>query len=317
MPFNSKLHIKSLDGWRGIAILLVFLFHYLPRSPHNPLSWLASAGWWGVDLFFVLSGFLITGILYDTRQSNGFFKAFYARRALRLFPVYCLAVLVVAVGTEFFRHHRNWLLIPFFFYGSNVVLAVPHGYPQVAPFDCSHFWSLAVEEQFYSIWPLVIFFAADRRRLMRICIAGIAFALLLRITLTATGASLWLDYWELPTRMDSLLAGALIALYVRGPRGLVVLRALRLRWSLLAALVTMVAVVAKAGTLFFISTPMDTVGLSVGAAIASCFICLALIPGTFVHRLGSNTVLRFFWPLQLWPLHLALPVLPHCQSLAG
>ena len=84
MSFSSKQHIKSLDGWRGIAILLVFLFHYLPRSSRDPFSWLAACGWSGVDLFFVLSGFLITGILYDTRRSAGFFKAFYVRRALRL-----------------------------------------------------------------------------------------------------------------------------------------------------------------------------------------------------------------------------------------
>ncbi|HEU5457973.1 MAG TPA: acyltransferase [Terracidiphilus sp.] len=304
MAFSSKQYIKSLDGWRGIAILLVFLFHYLPRSPHNPLSWLASVGWWGVDLFFVLSGFLITGILYDTRQSSGFFKSFYARRALRLFPVYFLAVLVVAVGTGFFRDDRSWLLVPFFIYGSNIVLALPHGYPHLLPFDCSHFWTLAVEEQFYSLWPLVVFFASGRRRLMQICFAGIALALALRITLVAAGASFWLSYWELPMRMDSLLAGAFIALYVRGPRQFEGLRVPHLRLGLMAALLAMVPVVLKSHTLFFVSAPMGSVGFSVGAAVASCIICLALIPGTFIQRLGSNSILRFFgrysYGLYIW-----------------
>ena len=304
MSFSSKQHIRSLDGWRGIAILLVFLYHCLPRSNYNPLSWLASAGWAGVDLFFVLSGFLITGILFDTRQSSGFFKAFYSRRALRLFPVYFLAVVVVAIGTGFFRDDRSWLLVPFFFYGSNIVLALPHGYPNLLPFDCSHFWSLAVEEQFYSVWPLVVFFVADRRKLMRICGAGIVLALLLRITLVATGASLWVPYYELPARMDSLLAGAMIALVVRGPSQLGARRASWLRWGLFASLLAMIPVVLKAHSLFFLTAPMESVGLSIDAAIASCLIGLALIPGTLANRIGSNSLLRFFgrysYGLYLW-----------------
>src|ERR1700690_1004784 len=95
MRHELKKHIDSLDGIRGVAILLVFLFHYMPRNPRNPLSWLASLGWSGVDLFLVLSGFLITGILYDTRESKNFFKVFYVRRALRLFPLYFFAVGIV------------------------------------------------------------------------------------------------------------------------------------------------------------------------------------------------------------------------------
>ena len=95
MRVSSENHIDSLDGLRGLAILLVFFYHYLPRNLHNPLSWLASVGWTGVDLFFVLSGFLITGILYDTREAGNFFRAFYAQRALRLFPVYFVAVGIV------------------------------------------------------------------------------------------------------------------------------------------------------------------------------------------------------------------------------
>src|SRR6516165_3818265 len=90
---DSGSHIKSLDGLRGIAILLVFIFHYVPRNFQSPLEFVASLGWSGVDLFFVLSGFLITGILYDSRNARGYFRAFYMRRVLRLFPVYCLAII--------------------------------------------------------------------------------------------------------------------------------------------------------------------------------------------------------------------------------
>src|ERR1700689_3642421 len=118
MGQESEKHIESLDGLRGIAILLVFFFHYLPRNLYNPLSWLASLGWSGVDLFFVLSGFLITGILYDTRGSSNFFKVFYARRALRLFPLYFLAVGLVLFASVILRAPMNWKAIPFYIYGA-------------------------------------------------------------------------------------------------------------------------------------------------------------------------------------------------------
>lgn len=294
MPLNSSQHIKSLDGWRGVAILMVFLFHYLPRSPYNPLSAFASLGWCGVDLFFVLSGFLITGILFDTRSSSGFFKAFYARRALRLFPVYCLAILAIALATKFFQHYRNWLLVPFFFYGANIVLVLPNGFPNVLPLRCDHFWSLAVEEQFYSIWPFIVFYVKDRRRLMHVCCGGIAFALILRLLLVGFGASTWLAYRELPARMDSLLAGALIALAVRGPEGTRWLRPSLLRWMMAGACVAILPVLYSARTLFFLSKPMASVGYSIIAVISTCIISLSLVPGTLMQRIGRNTVLRFF-----------------------
>lgn len=314
MTLSSKQHIKSLDGWRGVAILLVFFFHYLPRTGHNPLSMLASVGWWGVDLFFVLSGFLITGILFDTRAASGFFKAFYVRRALRLFPVYCLAILVVALGTGFFQHYRSWLLLPFFVYGANIVLALPHGFPDLTPFRCDHFWSLAVEEQFYSIWPLIVFFVTDRRKLMRICCGGIVLALLLRIGLVVFGGHTWIAYRELPARMDSLLAGSLIALAARGPEAARWLSPRLVRWTLAAACASLVPVLVSAHTLFFISKPMASVGYTLIAVLSACILSLSLIPGTLTQRVGSNALLRFFgrysYGLYIWhylPLKIFTP----------
>jgi peptidoglycan/LPS O-acetylase OafA/YrhL len=292
---NSKEHFKSLDGWRGIAILLVFLFHYLPRDRYNPLSIVASCGWSGVDLFFVLSGFLITGILYDTRESHNFFGAFYARRALRLLPVYCLAISIVIIGTDFLKGFRTWLDFPLFLYGANIVLALPGTVGHFPPnFSCSHFWTLACEEQFYSVWPLLIFLFPSRRTLVKICIGGIALALALRLGTVLIAGAPWVAYMELPTRMDSFLMGGLLALGLRGPRVQLWSDARLVRRVLLASFVGSVLVCVLARSFFSLSIPMSTVGYTLVGIAYSCVLALALIPGTLTQRIGSNRVLRVF-----------------------
>jgi peptidoglycan/LPS O-acetylase OafA/YrhL len=291
---NSEKHIDSLDGLRGIAILLVFFFHYLPRNSHSPLSWLASVGWSGVDLFFVLSGFLITGILYDTRRSSNFFKVFYVRRALRLFPLYFFAIGLVLFVAWLHRTPMNWKAIPFYIYGANIMLGVGFA-PNFSPyFQCIHFWSLALEEQFYSLWPLAIFFVSGRKTLIQICAAGVICALLLRIVLTHEGAATWILYTELPTRMDALFAGAVLALTLRGPRPSLWLDQGRLYALMAGCCLILVILFAKAGTLFLASTEMTTWGYSMFAGVYACFVALALIPGTPANRLGTIPALRFF-----------------------
>ena len=295
MDQGSRTHIESLDGLRGIAILMVFFFHYLPRDAHNPLSWLASIGWSGVDLFFVLSGFLITGILYDTRESTNFFRVFYVRRALRLFPLYFFAVSIVLLAAALLHTAISWVAIPFYIYGANIMLAIRGGVPNFTPyFQCIHFWSLAVEEQFYSLWPLLVFFVRKRKTLMMVCAGGVLGALLFRIVLTRFEVSTWVLYAQLPSRMDALLAGAILALALRGPRPDAWRSRSRLYLLMGGGLLILAILFIRARSLIFSSGEMTSSGYSIFAGIYLCILALALIPGTVPNRIGRASVLRFF-----------------------
>lgn len=307
MAFTYKQRITSLDGWRGLAILFVFFYHYMPVNPinhmpldsHNPFAVISQFGWCGVDLFFVLSGFLITGILYDTRQSSNFFKTFYARRALRLFPVYFCAILVIAICTGFFQGQRDWRLIPFFLYGANVMMIGRHGIHISSPyFSCGHLWSLAVEEQFYSCWPIIVFFVASRKKLAGICLSGIAAAIVFRVLLIhyvwSLTLAVWTAYFLLPTRMDSLLAGALLAIGVRGAGYEKWLRPGLLWWVVGAGCAILVFFIASTHSFNHTTIPMASVGFTVLAVTFAAILGLALLPGTIPNRIGQNSVLRFF-----------------------
>jgi peptidoglycan/LPS O-acetylase OafA/YrhL len=165
---NHRQHFKSLDGLRGLAVLMVFFYHFYPRTPRDPIAILAGTCWLGVDLFFALSGFLITGILYDTLGDPNFFRNFYGRRSLRLFPVYIVIVAcVIAVSTLLGGHLTVWS-IPFFIYAANIVVDL-HKPIGIVGANLLHLWSLALEEQFYLLWPMAIFLLRNRRRIMWAC----------------------------------------------------------------------------------------------------------------------------------------------------
>lgn len=213
----------ALDGLRGLAILMVLFVHFIgdaePRSlVERVMVKLANYGIWGVDLFFVLSGFLITGILYDAKETPRYFRDFYVRRTLRIFPLYygvlflLFAVLPSATrlyptGLAESAHHQAWLWT----YTTNIYLARASGW--ALPY-VSHFWSLAVEEHFYLIWPVVVRFAS-RRALLLICAAAAVFALGLRSALSFAGAGDVALVALTPCRLDALCIGASLAIAVR------------------------------------------------------------------------------------------------------
>lgn len=209
--------IPELDGLRGVAVLLVALHHFRPL-PWFPETFRAALGfgWVGVDLFFALSGFLITGILLDSRGAANYFRAFYARRALRILPLYLTALAVCFVilpAAGLFRAPDPALAAWYWLHASNWVSAFGWEVPAL-----SHFWSLAIEEQFYLVWPAVVAIAGARR-LPWICLA-LAIA-------SAAARWAWMEhdfapgflYRLTPFRVESLAWGALAACAARGGHG--------------------------------------------------------------------------------------------------
>lgn len=210
--------IAELDGLRGIAVLLVAIHHFrpLPWFP-EPVRAVLGLGWVGVDLFFALSGFLITGILLDSVGAVNYYRAFYARRALRILPLYFAALLAFCwfLPAAGLTRPADPALLPWYWlHVSNWKSAFGDEVPAL-----SHFWSLAIEEQFYLVWPAVVAIAGARR-LPWICLA---------MAMASAGARWgWMDqgyakeflYRLTPFRLESLALGGLLACAARGGKGL-------------------------------------------------------------------------------------------------
>ena len=185
-PVN-RVFYPALDGVRALAFVMVFGQHYMG------LSW----GWTGVDIFFVLSGFLITGILFDTKDRPHRVWNFYIRRTLRIFPLYYAAFLVVLLTWPYFKWQIDltWLIWPAYLgnfarfvhpyaAGSHLQLladAQPLSITNGPRLYLGHFWSLCVEEQFYLFWPWVVFWIKDRKRLIYLCATVVIIMPFLRI----------------------------------------------------------------------------------------------------------------------------------------
>ncbi len=298
---RQQRHIPALDGIRGFAVLAVVFYHYAGGS-HSPLApvrlaaYLFKAGWAGVTLFFTLSGFLITGILWDSFDKPHWIRNFYARRTLRILPLYylALAILLAAAalaGTLAAALRHIWIPVLFLQnlpHLSDLTATIP------SPLTVFHFWSLAVEEQFYLIWPFLLVLQSSRRSALRLCLAVFVLSLAFRILVWTTFAHP-LDYWQfLPSRAGELSLGGALAILYRGPRWPVVER-----WAPLTALLALIAFTAsslRAGTPELLSPVQSLAGLPAITLLCVSIIALALRPG-IVQQLFSAPWLRWIGSL--------------------
>jgi peptidoglycan/LPS O-acetylase OafA/YrhL len=208
-------YIPQFDGLRGLAILSVLIGHsgFLEALPHAGMLEYTR---FGVDLFFVLSGFLITGILTDSKGSQHYFRNFYARRALRIWPLYYLVLFVAFVVAPLFAPSMRPTAVSvwpaFVFYVQNIVFAHRSTYP----FGLGATWSLAVEEQFYLTWPVLVFLL-KKRTLAIVSVLLVVMSLSLRFSFHFHGAPLGFVHFFTLSRLDSIAFGSLAALWLRSP----------------------------------------------------------------------------------------------------
>jgi peptidoglycan/LPS O-acetylase OafA/YrhL len=288
--------VPALDGVRGIAILLVLVAHLVP-------SVIGDAGWLGVDLFFVLSGYLITTVLLDGKANPDRVKIFYTRRALRIFPLYygtlVLALVVPALfGIPFFSdtpdtlastsHELAWFW-PYLANWSIGLLRPTH------PGVLSHFWSLCVEEQFYFVWPWVVW-RCQETTARRVAWSAIIVAIALRVSLVLSHAPVLTVYNLTPCRMDALAIGALVAL---APKT-VVLRTIR--WPAVMAAIALTAIALRFHGLRPTNAWVETIGFTSGDILGALLVVAAL---TYSPAALRSPILRWFgtYSYGLYVLH--------------
>ncbi len=210
---DLEKHIPALDGLRGVAILLVISFHYFPQYP------LFTLGWSGVDLFFVLSGYLITGRLLSSLEERDYFKKFYRNRVLRIFPLYYAVLLIFFAAIYLLAKTANMGLLSFytmhwksFFLFTENWIFIKFGLPHDA--YLVHFWSLAIEEQFYLVWPFIILVIRTGRSRLIIWSCAMFCAIFLRTFIYTHNPDIdnYTAYYNNTfCRVDSLIIGAILS----------------------------------------------------------------------------------------------------------
>lgn len=304
-PLNLSERIPELDGIRGIAISMVLVYHYflLPIQPHpgTVLYYVQVAGrlaWSGVDLFFVLSGFLIGGILLDVRDSTNYFQVFYMRRFLRIVPIYAVvlasAFVLTRLGglgsterfTFMYQDRLPWL--PYLFFLQNFWMTIR---TSLGAWVLGVSWSLAVEEQFYLTLPSIVRILSPER-LSAVLVGGILAAPALRILFH----SFWPTHiysWVviMPCRADALLLGVLGAIVLRNRQWRARLERNR------TGLIGLLALFA-CGFIFLTlrsSSPYSLGMLSVGFTWLALFYLLMLVCALILRESWFGRLLRYDW----------------------
>jgi len=307
MTKENLSRIPELDGMRGIAILLVMMVHIIPYNPvqiHYPgekyVAAFASMGWAGVDIFFVLSGFLITSILLRTKRGEGYFKNFYARRILRIFPLYYITITLVFIAAPLINSALKSEVLAnmpwYYLYASNWGFAFSR---LSDPFGIGLTWSLAIEEQFYLVWPLVVYYL-NSKKLAFLSVILVLSSLIIRVGLFSYNGKIF-DYSEFFyhatfTRFDSLILGALIAVAFESDRWKEILKRISVPVFLIAVGFVGFLVYLRPDSPLWDNPPMYTYGFTFLALGAGGLIVILTTSANNnpIRRLFRNSVLSFF-----------------------
>jgi peptidoglycan/LPS O-acetylase OafA/YrhL len=316
-PGGGAVRVPVLDGLRGVAVLLVLAVHLTVLESaavvDRMFTFVAFLGWIGVDLFFVLSGFLITGILYDGRHAAHYYRNFYVRRSLRIFPLYyvvCFVTLVMApslalapvlIGPAPLR--AEW---SYWVYLSNFAAAAER---QLGTGVLIVAWSLAIEEQFYALWAPVVH-RVRPRVLVRLCVGLVAAAAFLRAALVTVDTAPVAVYVLPFARMDALALGALVALLIRQQGVHALVRPALLVGPCAALLVVGTALWDQDPT--WRGTATQTVGYTANALMFASLVVVSLAGSTsrIGHVLASGWLRTFGkYSYALYLLHLPIRAL--------
>ena len=298
-------HVPALDGLRGMAILMVLLWHYVGSSQS------IFPGWAGVDLFFVLSGFLITWRLRATRHRPNYLTTFYRNRALRVLPVYYTVVscfflaLHLLVKPQHLSTFDTYVLhIPsFLIFTQNWTFV---RFPLPKDLSLGPLWSIAVEVQLYIVWPFLLRLTRNMKYRIRTFLVLFVLVLLARclvyLGFPRTGDSF---YYNTFFRMDSFLAGSLVYLW---HESLLKIDVNKVRASMAILLTLLIAGGLFTRNLSPYSPFFTTVGYSITAAFFACILHLA-VSGRRVPAFLDGKLLRYFGKISYCLYIIHFPIL--------
>jgi peptidoglycan/LPS O-acetylase OafA/YrhL len=324
-------HLPALDGVRGVAVLIVVAYHtgggaqssnFIVRS----IGLVLKAGWSGVTLFFLLSGFLITGILWDSKGAPHWWRNFYARRILRISPLYYGSLLLVMLVS--WALHRTSLgskgLWVYALYLQNVPWITDAG-AGTRPLLLSHFWSLAVEEQFYLMWPLLLRRLTSVAQVKCLCLGIFVCSTLFRYSVWTLSAHPQAFNGFLLSRAGELALGGYLAMCFRDECWAKLERLAPYFTPL--ALVGFVAACIPGGSVELTSLGCSTAGLAFITLFYAGWIVLALKEGAVNHivsapwlrQVGYISYGVYIFHVLLQPLygHLAQSIAPHAGRIEG
>ncbi len=301
-------HIAALDGLRGMAILSVIVFHYFYFFP------VFSFGWSGVDLFFVLSGYLISGRLLEKLGKPGYFQSFYYNRTLRIFPLYYGFLTLFFTASLLFAKNSTVPLLSYYFtHWKSFYLFTENwtfincGLP-TAPY-LQHFWSLATEEQFYLIWPALICILSGSRKRIRAYFLLLLLSVITRCIIFAHHQDPGENahyYYNTFCRIDAFVMGALVCEIRRSG---IRIGNKTINLLLLSSLMTLAAGILFFGSAANFSPFMATAGYTIIAVFYACLLYKSVDPHTIIGTIFSNRLLQYCGKISYGLYIFHLPVL--------